>query len=87
MIRLRDFILSVAICLASSSMATGEQLDLKAITQGKFSQKTMTAVRPMADGETYTQISADGKQIVTYSFRTGKQESVIFDAATARGVR
>ena len=85
MIRLRDFILSVAICLASSSMATGEQLDLKAITQGKFSQKTMTAVRPMADGETYTQISADGKQIVTYSFRTGKQESVIFDAATARG--
>ena len=85
MIRLRDFILSVAMCLASSSMATGEQLDLKAITQGRFSQKTMTAVRPMADGETYTQISADGKQIVAYSFRTGKQESVIFDAATARG--
>ena len=85
MIRLRDSILSVAMCLACSSMAAGKQLDLKAITQGSFSQKTMTAVHPMADGETYTQISADRKQIVSYSFRTGKQESVIFDAATARG--
>ena len=85
MIRLRDSFLSVAMCLACSSMAAGEQLDLKAITQGRFSQKTMTAVRPMADGETYTQISADGKQIVSYSFRTGKQEGVVFDAATARG--
>ena len=58
---------------------------VKAITKGEFSQETMTAVRPSADGETYTQISADGKQIVSYSFRTGKQESVVFDAATARG--
>jgi dipeptidyl-peptidase-4 len=72
-------------CLASWSLYAGEKLDLKAITKGEFSQETMTAVRPMADGETYTQISDDGKQIVSYSFRTGKQESVLFDAATARG--
>ena len=85
MIRLRDFILSVAVGVACSSVAAGEQLDLKSITQGKFSQQTMTAVRPSAGGETYTQISADRKQIVSYSFRTGKQEQVIFDASTARG--
>lgn len=85
MIRLRDFILSVAVGVACSSVTAGEQLDLKAITQGKFSQQTMTAVRPLAGGETYTQISADRKQIVSYSFRTGKQEQVIFDASTARG--
>ena len=85
MIRLRDFILSVAVGVACSSVAAGEQLDLKSITQGKFSQQTMTAVRPSAGGETYTQISADRKQIVSYSFRTGKQEQVVFDASTARG--
>ena len=85
MIRLRDFILSVAVGVACSSVAAGEQLDLKSITQGKFSQQTMTAVRPMAGGETYTQISADRKQIVSYSFRTGKQEQVVFDASKARG--
>ena len=85
MTRLKVLCLSGAMCLASMSLYAGEKLDLKAITRGEFSQETMTAVRPMADGETYTQISDDGKQIVSYSFRTGKQESVLFDAETARG--
>ena len=81
----RTLCLSGALCLAGLSVNAGGKLDLKAITKGEFSQETMTAVRPGADGETYTQISSDGKQIVSYSFRTGKQESVVFDAATARG--
>ena len=81
----RALCLSGALCLACLSVNAGGKLDLKAITKGEFSQETMTAVRPSADGETYTQISSDGKQIVSYSFRTGKQESVVFDAATARG--
>ena len=81
----RALCLSGALCLAGLSVFAGGKLDLKAITKGEFSQETMTAVRPSADGETYTQISADGKQIVSYSFRTGKQESVVFDVATARG--
>ena len=85
MTRLKVLCLSGAICLACLSMYAGEKLDLKTITKGEFSQETMKAVRPMADGETYTQISDDGKQIVSYSFRTGKQVSVLFDAATARG--
>ncbi len=81
----RVLCLSGALCLAGLSVFAGGKLDLKSITNGEFSQETMTAVRPSADGETYTQISADGKQIVSYSFRTGKQESVVFDVATARG--
>ena len=81
----RALCLSGALCLAGLSVNAGGKLDLKAITKGEFSQETMTAVRPSADGETYTQISSDGKQIVSYSFRTGKQESVVFDVATARG--
>ena len=85
MTRLRAFCLSGILCLTSSSLFAGGLLNLKDIVRGEFSQKRMTAVRPMADGETYSQISADGKQIVCYSFRTGMQESVLFDAATARG--
>ena len=45
----------------------------------------MTEVRPMADGETYAQISDDGKRIVTYSFRTGQQTGVLFDATAVQG--
>ena len=85
MTRLRAFCLSGILCLTSSSLFAGGLLNLKDIVRGEFSQKRMTAVRPMADGVTYSQISADGKQIVCYSFRTGMQESVLFDAATARG--
>ena len=85
MTRLKVLCLSGVMCLASLSLYAGEKLDLKAITRGEFSQETMKAVRLMADGETYAQISDDGKQIFSYSFRTGKQESVLFDTETARG--
>jgi dipeptidyl-peptidase-4 len=47
----------------------------------------MKEVRPMADGETYAQMSDDGKRVEICSFRTGKLESVLFDATTARGPR
>ena len=82
--KLRLFSLGLSLALAVSASA-GEKLTLKGITNGDFKSKTMSAVRPMADGETYAQISDDGKQIITYSFKTGKQTGVLFDAATARG--
>lgn len=66
-------------------LSAAERLDLKSITQGDFRPKGVAAVEPLADGESYAQISADGKQIVKYSFRNGKQQGVLFDAATARG--
>ena len=75
-----------ALMLLSMLHATaGQKLELRDITGGVFRQETMTEVRPMADGETYAQISSDGRRIVTYSFKTGKQVGTLFDAATARG--
>ena len=82
--KLRLFSLGLSLTLALSAVA-GEKLTLKGIMSGEFRSQSMSAVRPMADGETYAQISDDGKRIVTYSFRTGKQVGVLFDAATARG--
>ena len=67
-------------------MAAGK-LDLKEITKGTFRETTIAAVNPLADGETYAQISTDGKQIVKYSFKTGKQVAVLFDVSTARGAK
>ena len=82
--KLRLCALSLSLLLALSGLA-GHQLTLKDVTSGKFSSQSMRAVYPMADGETYAQISDDGKKIVTYAFRTGKQVGTLFDAATARG--
>lgn len=78
-------ILLITAMLVYTSAFAGQSLTVKAITDGEFRSETMTAVTPLADGETYAQISDDGQRIVAYSFRTGKQTAVLFDAATARG--
>ena len=77
--------LSVLVAMIGSSVTAGEKLSLTDITRGAFRAEAMQAVRPMIDGETYSQISEDGKRVVCYSFRTGKEMSVLFDATTARG--
>ena len=87
MIKLRLQLLTfVGLFVLCCSVASArEKLTLKDITAGKFRSKSMTEVRPMADGETYAQISDDGKRIVTYSFRTGQQTGVLFDATAVQG--
>jgi dipeptidyl-peptidase-4 len=81
----RMAVLCAALLFAASAMLAGERLDLKAVAGGDFAGEALTRVEPMADGETYAQISKDGKQVVKYSFKTGKQVGVIFDANAVRG--
>lgn len=70
--------------LVSSSVAA-QNLELKPITSGEFRGESMAAVTPLADGETYAQLSSDGKRIVQCSFKTGKEVGVLFDVASAKG--
>ena len=65
----------------------GQKLSLNDVVGGTFRSESMTAVTPLVGGETYAQISDDGKRIVAYSFRTGKQTAVLFDAETTRGAK
>ena len=85
--KLRLSILTVSAVWYFSFAFAGQKLSLKSITNGDFRPKTMKEVRPMADGETYAQMSDDGKRVEICSFRTGKQVGVLFDATTARGAQ
>jgi len=87
MIAKRLFNVAACVFLITNQLQAGEKLSLRDITRGEFRQEVMTEVRAMADGETYAQISDDGKRIETYSFKTGKKVGVLFDASTARGVQ
>ena len=78
---------SLCLMMTSIGMHAGEKLSLKDIMSGSFRSEAMQAVRPLADGETYGQMSADGKRVESYSFRTGQQVAVLFDVATARGAK
>lgn len=87
MIAKRLFNVAACVFLITNQLQAGEKLSLRDITRREFRQEVMTEVRAMADGETYAQISDDGKRIETYSFKTGKKVGVLFDASTARGAQ
>ena len=72
---------------AAAPVLAGQQLSLKDVTGAAFRAQSMAAVEPLADGETYAQISSDGRQILTYAFKTGKQTGVLFDVQTVRGAK
>ncbi len=78
-------LLGAVLIAAATTVLAGQQLTIKDITNGTFRTESMVGVEPLSDGESYTQISSDGKQIVKYSFKTGKQSGVLFDVNTARG--
>ena len=61
------------------------KLDLKSITRGEFRAESMASLKPLDDGESYSQVSSDGTKILKYSFKTGKQTGVIFDLNNVRG--
>ena len=85
LMKLKPLVCCVMMLALSAQLTAGQQLTLKEITDGAFRGDGISAVMPLTDGEHYAQISSDGKKIEKYSFRTGKQTGVLFDAATARG--
>ena len=78
-----------AVCLLTmtSTMKAGD-LKLTAVCEGKYRSEGISAVRATDDGETYTQLSADGRKVERRSFRTGKTETTLFtlDVVKADGV-
>ena len=82
----KTLLLAVTLMTALVSVAAG-RLDLKEITAGKFRGESMAAVTPLNDGESYAQLSSDKQRIVQYSYKTGQQTGVLFDAATAKGAQ
>ena len=85
----KSFVWAVVLCLMMSfpKIHAGKKLSLMDITRGDFRSEVIQAVCPLADGETYGQMSSDGKRVESYSFRTGQRVAVLFDAATARGAQ
>ena len=82
---MKKLFLTVTLCLAALGAWADSGLTIKDITGGAYSPQYVYGVRPMNDGETYTQLEDGGRKIVRRSFKTGKAVSTLFDVATARG--
>lgn len=61
-----------------------QKVTLQDVAQGTYRASGIYGIKPMLDGEYYTQISSDRKRIVKYSFKTGEEVETIFDVTTAR---
>ena len=61
-----------------------QQVTLQEVASGAYRTEGIYGIKPTLDGEHYTQISRDGKKIVKYSFKTGKEVATVFDVETAR---
>lgn len=78
-------VLFMALALLAVVAVDAKKLELKEITRGMFRGETVSDVQPLNDGETYAQLSNDGRRIVQYSFKTGKEVATLFDVATVKG--
>lgn len=79
------FLALVVLLATTANIQAIKKMEIKSITSGEFSAKSLRGIDPIPGTDQYAQISSDGKQIVQYSFRTGKQTAVLFDVSNTLG--
>ena len=72
-------LMTTAVCL--HAQPSGPRFGYDEIRRGVFAPKSVSGVRSMRDGEHYTTL--DEGRILKFSYRTGEQEAVVFDASAA----
>ena len=78
-------IMCVALFMMSSSISAYEKMTLKDITDGQFAAQQIGGINPIKGTDLYAQLSQDNKQILQYSFKTGKQTAILFDVNNTQG--
>ena len=81
---MKKLLLSLFACLLAVPAVAGEDMTISEVATGVFSPRGVSGMNPLADGETFARIE-DGKRIVAYSFKTGEQTAVLFDADNTKG--
>lgn len=85
---MKKVVFLIFLCMAFTlSSAAAKRIDLKALTAGEFTALRMTGINPLEGTDQYASISQDGKQVIQYSFKTGKQTAVLFDVDDTQGVK
>ena len=77
----------IALVMGAGTLSAYEKMNLKDIAEGQFAAQRIDGINPIKGTDQYAQLSRDGKQIVQYSFKTGKQTAVLFDVNNTQGER
>lgn len=81
---MKRFFTLLLLAIFVTGIQAQQKVTLRDIAQGTYRAQGISGLKPMLDGEHYTQISSDHKQIVKYSFKTGEEVGTLFDVTTAR---
>ena len=82
---MKSCLMTLVSLLLTCVAIAGGKLNLQDITRGEYRQQSMAAVQVLPDGESYAQLSGDGKRIVKCSFQSGREVGTLFDVSTAKG--
>lgn len=82
---MKSCLMTLVSLLLTCVATAGGKLNLQDITRGEYRHKSMAAVQVLPDGESYAQLSSDGKRIVKCSFQSGREVGTLFDVSTAKG--
>ena len=82
---MKKVLMLLLVALSAMGIMAQVKITIEDINSGKYSPQRIQGVNPLADGESYSQLSADRRQIVCRSFKTGEQTSVLFDVSKAKG--
>ncbi len=79
------FIFCLTMLMLSGTALASEPITLKQVTSGEFAAERVSGINPLKGTDQYARISADGKRIEEYSFKTGKRTAVLFDVDNTQG--
>lgn len=79
------FAICMSMLLSTSTLTASEPLSLKQVASSEFAGERVSGINPLKGTDQYARISADGKRIEQYSFKTGKLTDVLFDAEKTQG--
>lgn len=81
---MKRFFTLLLLAIFVTGIQAQQKVTLRDIAQETYRAQGISGLKPMLDGEHYTQISSDHKRIVKYSFKTGEEVGTLFDVTTAR---
>lgn len=81
---MKRFFTLLLLAIFVTGIQAQQKVTLRDIAQGTYRAQGISGLKPILDGEHYTQISSDHKRIVKYSFKTGEEVGTLFDVTTAR---
>ena len=79
------FLSFISLLMLCGTVAASEPITLKQVASGEFAAELVTGINPIKGTDQYARISADGKRIEEYSFKTGKRTAVLFDIDHTQG--